>query len=91
MEVDLYELVELTGIRKPLNKGEMDNSIKIALLIASPVYNRSRSTYNPIWDIGRTDIIKIIDLLAEYNSNNEKLKKRFKNGILNTDIQSIAR
>ncbi len=89
MEVDLYELVELTGIRKPLNKGEMDNSIKIALLIASPVTTDPEVLYNPIWDIGRTDIIKIIDLLVEYNSNNEKLKKRFKNGILNTDIQSL--
>ena len=89
LEVDLYELVELTGIRKPLNKGEMDNSIKIALLIASPITTDSEVLYNPVWELGRTDIIKIIDLLVEYNSNNEKLKKRFKKGVLNTDIQDL--
>ena len=89
LEVDLYELVELTGIRKPLNKGEMDNSIKIALLIASPITTDPEVLYNPVWERGRTDIIKIIDLLVEYNSNNEKLKKRFKKGVLNTDIQHL--
>ena len=89
IEVDLYELVELTGIRKPLNKGEMDNSIKIALLIASPVTTNPDVLNNPIWDIGRSDIIKIIDLLVAYNNNNEKLKKRFKKGVLNTDIRHL--
>ncbi len=89
LEVDLYELVELTGIRKPLNKGEMDNSIKIALLIASPITTNPKVLYNPVWEIGRADIIKIIDLLVEYNSNNEKLKERFKKGVLNTDIQEL--
>lgn len=89
VEADLYELVELTGIRKPLNKGEMDNSIKIAVLIASPITTNPEVLYNPIWDIGRSDIIKIIDLLVEYNSNNKKLKKRFKKGVLNTDIQHL--
>ena len=89
IEVDLYELVELTGIRKPLNKGEMDNSIKIALLIASPVTTNPEVLNNPVWDIGRSDIIKIIDLLVAYNNNNEKLKKRFKKGVLNTDIRYL--
>ena len=89
IEVDLYELVELTGIRKPLNKGEMDNSIKIALLIASPVTTNPEVLNNPVWDIGRSDIIKIIDLLVAYNNNNEKLKKRFKKGVLNTDIRHL--
>ncbi len=89
IEVDLYELVELTGIRKPLNKGEMDNSIKIALLIASPVTTDPDVLNNPVWDIGRSDIIKIIDLLVAYNTNNEKLKKRFKKGVLNTDIRHL--
>ena len=89
IEVDLYELVELTGIRKPLNKGEMDNSIKIALLIASPVTTNHEVLYNPVWDIGRSDIIKIIDLLVAYNSNNEKLKKRFNKGVLKTDIRHL--
>ncbi|MGB7968810.1 MAG: DUF3320 domain-containing protein [Methanobacterium sp.] len=89
LEVDLYELVELTGIRKPLNKAEMDNSIKIALLIASPITTNPEVLYNPVWEIGRADIIKIIDLLVEYNSNNEKLKERFKKGVLNTDIQEL--
>lgn len=89
VEVDLYELVELTGVRKPLNKGEIDNSIKIAVLIASPITTNPEVLYNPIWDVGRSDIIKIIDLLVEYNSNNKKLKKRFKKGVLNTDIQQL--
>ena len=89
VEADLYELVELTGIRKPLNKGEMDNSIKIAVLIASPITTNPEVLYNPVWEIGRSDIIKIVDLLGEYNSNNEKLKKRFKKGVLNTDIQHL--
>ena len=61
LEVDLYELVELTGIRKPLNKAEMDNSIKIALLIASPITTNPEVLYNPVWEIGRADIIKIIE------------------------------
>ena len=89
VEADLYELVELTGIRKPLNKSEMDNSIKIAVLIASPVTTDPEVLNNPIWEIGRSDIIKIIDLLGVFNSNNEKLKKRFKKGVLNTDIQHL--
>ena len=89
IEVDLYDLIELTGIRKPLNKGEMDNSIKIALLIASPVTTNPEVLYNPVWDIGRSDIIKIIDLLVAYNSNNEKLKKRFNKGVLKTDIRHL--
>ena len=89
LEVDLYELVELTGIRKPLNKGEIDNSIKIALLIASPITTDPEVLYNPVWELGRTDIIKIIDLLVEYNSNNEKLNERFKKGVLNTDIHDL--
>ena len=89
VEADLYELVELTGIRKPLNKGEMDNSIKIAVLIASPITTNPEVLYNPVWEIGRSDIIKIVDLLGEYHSNNEKLKKRFKKGVLNTDIQHL--
>ena len=89
VEADLYELVELTGIRKPLNKGEMDNSIKIGILIASPITTDPDVLYNPVWEIGRTDIINIIDLLVEYNSNYTKLKKRFKKGVLNTDIQHL--
>ena len=89
VEADLYELVELTGIRKPLNKGELDNSIKIAVLIASPITTNHEVLNNPIWDIGRSDIIKIIDLLVKYNSNNKKLKRRFKKGVLNTDIQQL--
>jgi superfamily I DNA and/or RNA helicase/very-short-patch-repair endonuclease len=89
VEADLYELVELTGIRKPLNKGEMDNSIKVGILIASPITTNPDVLYNPVWEIGRTDIINIIDLLVEYNSNYTKLKKRFKKGVLNTDIQHL--
>ena len=89
VEADLYELVELTGIRKPLNKGEMDNSIKIGFLIASPITTDPNVLYNPVWEVGRTDIINIIDLLVEYNSNYTKLKKRFKKGVLNTDIQHL--
>ena len=90
VEADLYELVELTGIRKPLNKGEMDNSIKIAVLIASPITTNPEVLYNPVWEIGRSDIIKIVDLLGEYNSNNEKLKKRFKKGVLNNRYPSFT-
>ncbi len=89
IEVDLYDLVELTGIRKPANKGEMDNSIKIALLIAEPITNDPEVLYNPVWETGRSDIIKIIDLLVEFNNNNKKLKKRFKKGVLNTDIRHL--
>ncbi len=89
VEADLYELVELTGIRKPLNKSEMDNSIKIAVLISSPVTTDPEVLNNPLWEIGRSDIIKIIDLLGVFKSNNEKLKKRFKKGVLNTDIQHL--
>ena len=89
LEADLYELVELTGIRKPLNKNEMDNAVKTAILIASPVTTNPDVLYNPIWETGRTDIIKIIDLLVEYNSNNDRLSKKFKTGVLNTDISSL--
>jgi superfamily I DNA and/or RNA helicase len=89
VEADLYELVELTGIRKPLNKGEMDNSIKIAILIASPITTDPDVLYNPIWEIERSKIINIIDLLVEYNSNSKKLDKKFNKGVLNTDIQHL--
>ena len=67
----------------------MDNSVKIAVLIASPVTTDPEVLNNPVWEIGRSDIIKIIDLLRVFNSNNEKLKKRFKKGVLNTDIQHL--
>ncbi len=89
VEADLYELVEFTGIRKPLNKSEMDNSIKSAILIATPISTDHDVLYNPLWDIGRRDVIKIIALLEEYNSNNKKLAKRFKKGVLNTDIKHL--
>lgn len=89
IEADLYELVELTGIKKPLNQNEMDNSIKIAVLIANPITQDPDVINNPIWEIGRSDIIKIIDLLGVFNSHHEKLKKKFKKGVLNTDIQDL--
>ncbi len=89
VEADLYELIELTGIRKPLNKSEMDNSIKTALLIASPLTTDPDVIFNPVWDIGRSDIIKIIDLLVEYDSNRKKLEKRFNEGVLNTNIANL--
>ncbi|MDD3985743.1 MAG: DUF3320 domain-containing protein [Methanobacterium sp.] len=89
IEADLYELVELTGIKKPLNQNEMDNSIKIAVLIANPITTNSDVLNNPIWEIGRTDIIKIIDLLVIFNSHHEKLGKKFKKEVLNTNIQDL--
>ncbi len=89
VEADLYELVELTGIRKPLNKSEMDNAVKTAILIASPVTTNPDVLHNPLWETRRTDIIKIIDLLVEYNANNDRLSKKFKRGVLNTDISSL--
>lgn len=89
VEADLYELVELTGIRKPLNKAEMDNSIKITVLIASPITTDPDVLYNPEWEIGRSEIIKIIDLLVEYNSNTKKIGKKFKKDVLNTDIEHL--
>ena len=89
VEADLYELVELTGVRKPLNKNEMDNSIKTSLLIASPLTTDPEVLYNPVWEIGRSTVIRIIDLLVEYDSNRKELEKRFNKGVLNTDIQSL--
>jgi superfamily I DNA and/or RNA helicase/very-short-patch-repair endonuclease len=89
IEADLYELVELTGVRKPLNKSEMDNSIKTSILIASPVTTDADVLYNPVWEIGRSSIIKIIDLLVEYDSNRKELEKRFNKGVLNNNIQNL--
>lgn len=89
VEADLYELVELTGIRKPRNKSEMDNSIKIAVLIESPITTDPEVLYNPEWEIGRSEIIKIIDLLVEYDSNSKTIGKKFKKGALNTDVQNL--
>jgi len=89
IEADLYELVELTGIKKPLNQNEMDNSIKIAVLIANPITTDPDVLNNPIWEIGRSDIIKIIDLLGIFNSHHQKLGKKFKKEVLKTDIQDL--
>jgi len=89
VEADLYELIELTGIRKPLNKSELDSSLKTALLIADPLTNDPDVIFNPVWEIGRSEIIKIIDILVEYDTNRKELEKRFNKGVLNTDIQSL--
>lgn len=89
VEADLYELIELTGIRKPLNKSEMDSTIKTTLLIADPLTTNPDVIFNPVWEIGRSEIIKIIDILVEYDTNRKELEKRFNKGVLNTDIQGL--
>lgn len=89
VEADLYELIELTGIRKPLNKSELDSSLKTALLIADPLTTNPEVIFNPVWEIGRSEIIKIIDILVEYDTNRTELEKRFNKGVLNTNIQSL--
>jgi len=89
VEADLYELIELTGIRKPLNKSEMDSTIKTTLLIADPLTTDPDVIFNPVWEIGRSEIIKIIDILVEYDTNRKELEKRFNKGVLNTDIQGL--
>lgn len=89
VEADLYELIELTGIRKPLNKSELDSSIKTALLIADPLTTNPEVIFNPVWEIGRSEIIHIIDIMVEYDTNRKELEKRFNKGVLNTNIQNL--
>jgi len=86
LNLNLNQLVDLTGLRPPQNKKELEDTLQEARLIASAPPVERNLLENPDWNSASPEAKRIIRELREYRKQ-LKLIHHFKEDVLELDLQ----
>lgn len=86
LHLHLQELVELTGLRPPQNRQELEDALQEARIIARAPPVERELLENPAWNSATPGAKRIIRELREYR-NQYKLTHRFKEEVLDLDLK----
>jgi len=86
LNLNLTELVDLTGLRPPQNRKELEDALQEARLISSAPPVEKRLLENPDWNSASPEAKRIIRELREYR-NQLKLTQHFNEDVLELDLR----